>query len=163
MSINQVELLVKAREMQKANKNKSGTFRKSGEILEDRYEILYPQMKRYAKAMEFDFSLNDLEIDVKGCWAKEYRGGIFIEGLQNPKTGTTPAYMKYLNGEKKIFLHYVDYETGIEYLINWNKLYPYIKDWSMTDGGDTAKGWVIDSGYFSKVGVLKIITKNRVV
>ena len=136
------EILIKARDLQLATKNNKGTFRRSGELLEDRHQLLYNH-KRFPKASPFDFEHKDWVLDIKGCWAEKYERKLFIEALQNPNTGTTPAYIKEENKSRNIFLVFVDYDTGDEYWVLWNKLYERIKDWHQVAGGDCAMGWIV--------------------
>jgi hypothetical protein len=137
---NEQRLLLKAKTNRK--KENSG-MRSSGFLLEELYQLRHPTHTRYPERSAYDFYCGNTEIDVKGCWASKYNGTIFIEETQNTNNKSQPAYIKDTSG-KNIFLVYIDYDTGTEYWILWNKLKNKLVGQYLVNGGYSAKGWLVN-------------------
>jgi len=120
-------------------KYKSG-FKKSGLLLETYVQQKHPQIQKQLACSEFDFKYKGIDLDIKGCWASDYNGNIFIESIQNTNVGSIPSHVK----NPSCFFIYVDYNNGDMFLINWPKLYNDIKDSSVVSGGYNAKGWIVN-------------------
>jgi hypothetical protein len=120
-------------------KYKSG-FKKSGLLLEKYVQQKISNLKKQPPCSEFDFKYNHIFLDIKGCWASDYNGNIFIESIQNTNIDSIPSHVK----NPTCMFIYVDYNTGEMFLINWPKLYTDIKDSSVVNGGYNAKGWIIN-------------------
>lgn len=143
----QQQLLNQARN---ARSKESSGMRSSGFLLEELYALRHPAHSRYPERSAYDFHCGNAEIDVKGCWADQYNGVVFIEHTQNTDNGSQPAYMKDKSG-KNIFLAYIDYETGDEHTIFWNKLYAELKDKRLGTGGFGALGWLVRLSDYPKL------------
>lgn len=128
------------KELALVEKKYTSGFKQSGLLLETFVQQKYPQIQKQPACSEFDFKYNNLYMDIKGCWASEYNGNIFIESVQNTKIGSIPSHVK----NPICMFVYVDYNNGDMFLINWPKLYNDIKDSSVVNGGYNAKGWIVN-------------------
>ena len=137
--------MIKLEDIRKLNsKEKSMTsgFKTSGIQLEAWVEERFKSFVRQPAKSDYDFIYNGLGVDVKGCSASAYGYNIFIETVQNTKIGSIPTHIK----KPDCILFYVDYETGICYMINWKKMLTKLQanQHPEVSGGYNAMGYKIN-------------------
>lgn len=130
------------RKLNSKEKSMTSGFKTSGIQLEAWVEERFKNFVRQPAKSDYDFIYNDLGVDVKGCSASAYGHNIFIETVQNTKIGSIPTHMN----KPDCLLMYVDYETGICYMINWKKMLAKLQtnNHSEVSGGYNAKGYKVN-------------------
>lgn len=121
-------------------KSMTSGFKTSGILIEDWIEKQFSFFIRMPAKSEYDFTVYGRPLDVKACSASLYGNNIFIEGIQNVKTGSFPSYIK----NKDIMLLYIDMTNGALFIIDFRKLAPKLEIDKMVKGGYNAMGWKIN-------------------